>query len=425
MIDKLKRYAAGMLAVSTVFTGSIATVAQAATPGTASSLQELENSLLAHFTQRDADFTLMYAGNPAYVINKINDITKDIETSDPYLAYSMQSWQVKAVGYSGQAYLTFSAKYWDTKDQENYVASKVREIVASLINPQMTEEQKVKAIHDYIVKHVAYDQTYTKYSPYNALAEGTAVCQGYAMLAYKMLSEAGIENLIMTGDADGEPHGWNLVKINGNWYHMDTTWDDPVPDVPGRVSYKYYLLSDAQMKQAKHTWTTNAPAAPSAFQESQIATSAPAAPAAAGTSTAPVGTGKTVMFKLGSNSYQVNGLKQMMDTAPLLKNDRVYIPIRFIASAFGVRDQDIMWDDKSQTVTIQFNGRMIQAVAGAKSMLVNGITIPIPVPVLRNQRETNNRLMLPYRYICNAMGIDVTWNAAAGEVVANLPAQKS
>lgn len=46
---------------------------------------------------------------------------------------------------------------------------------------------------------------------------------------------------------------WNLVKLDGTWYHADPTWDDPVPDVPGRAQYHYFLKSDKTMAK-DHTW---------------------------------------------------------------------------------------------------------------------------------------------------------------------------
>ena len=88
------------------------------------------------------------------------------------------------------------------------------------------------------ILNVAYDSTYTEYSAYAALFLGRAVCQGYSLLTYKMMWEAGIEARIVDGEAMN--HSWNMVNICGNWYHLDVTWDDPVPDVSGRVLYGYY-----------------------------------------------------------------------------------------------------------------------------------------------------------------------------------------
>jgi transglutaminase/protease-like cytokinesis protein 3 len=100
---------------------------------------------------------------------------------------------------------------------------------------------------------VAYDLNYREHSAYAALVKNRAVCQGYALLLYKMLNKAGVETRLISGKAGGENHLWNLVNLGGNWYHIDATWNDPVPDVPGRVRYDYYNRSDAQMAPT-HSW---------------------------------------------------------------------------------------------------------------------------------------------------------------------------
>ena len=69
----------------------------------------------------------------------------------------------------------------------------------------------------------------------------------------KKRSSLNIENQIVSGTAGYEPHAWNLVKLGGDWYHLDVTWDDPVPDVEGKVRYLYFLKNDEDMAQT-HTW---------------------------------------------------------------------------------------------------------------------------------------------------------------------------
>ena len=63
----------------------------------------------------------------------------------------------------------------------------------------------------------------------------------------------GIECEIVTGSGRGESHAWNLVKMEDGWYHVDVTWDDPIPDVEGKVSYLYFLKNDAYMAK-DHVW---------------------------------------------------------------------------------------------------------------------------------------------------------------------------
>lgn len=117
-----------------------------------------------------------------------------------------------------------------------------------------------------MVLNLAYDETMQKYTAYDGLSTGSTVCQGYSLLTYRMLTEAGITNRIIEGHAGGQLHAWNLLLLDGVWYHMDTTWDDPTPDQPGKVSYNYYLLTDEEMGQ-DHTWEEQYPAAATPYRE--------------------------------------------------------------------------------------------------------------------------------------------------------------
>ncbi|TCQ04618.1 S-layer family protein [Serpentinicella alkaliphila] len=68
-----------------------------------------------------------------------------------------------------------------------------------------------------------------------------------------MFEELGIDNMLILGSGLNESHLWNLVKISDEWYHLDITWNDPLPDVKGRVIYKYFLKDDNFMRNT-HTW---------------------------------------------------------------------------------------------------------------------------------------------------------------------------
>ena len=140
------------------------------------------------------------------------------------------------------------------------VKARAEEVVAQVITPGMSSYEKAKALHDYLVLHCEYDmRLYSKNLPLSAhaatgaLLDGAAVCDGYAK-AYQMLLElVGIPCELLSGSAGGS-HAWNQVQIDGAWYHVDVTWDDPIPDREGYVRYDYFLKSDAQMRK-DHSWT--------------------------------------------------------------------------------------------------------------------------------------------------------------------------
>ena len=132
-------------------------------------------------------------------------------------------------------------------------------VIDSIITKGMSDFDKAKAIHDYMVVNIDYD--YDNYladtipnASYNiigALKNKYAVCAGYAK-TFKLLCElAGLECTYVTGTAGG-PHAWNQVKIDDKWYNVDVTWDDPVStdklfDDHKYNRYSYFLISDEIM----------------------------------------------------------------------------------------------------------------------------------------------------------------------------------
>ncbi|MGN0387107.1 MAG: InlB B-repeat-containing protein [Lachnospiraceae bacterium] len=119
----------------------------------------------------------------------------------------------------------------------------VTRAMEKISDSSLTDMQKAIILHDYLAIQVEYDNTTSNcYSAFGALAEGKAVCQGYA-LAYKyLLNKAGIDCYMVTSESLN--HAWNLVEINGNYYHVDVTWDDPTPDLLGRSRHFFMFCSD-------------------------------------------------------------------------------------------------------------------------------------------------------------------------------------
>ncbi|MEG0258673.1 MAG: DUF5050 domain-containing protein [Lysinibacillus sp.] len=165
---------------------------------------------------------------------------------------------ISSVAYqlSSDGTATYEVTYLTNKTQEAKVQEKIDQVLATIIKPSMNDFQKVKAVNDYIVSHTKYGEN-TKSSPHSAYAllfEGQAVCQGYALLGYKMLDQLGFEVKYVVGKVNKtELHSWNLVKLSGKWYHLDPTWNDPVPNRLGTFSYDYFLVSDTQLAK-DHEW---------------------------------------------------------------------------------------------------------------------------------------------------------------------------
>ena len=152
--------------------------------------------------------------------------------------------------------------------------ARAKEIVGTIVSQTMSEYDKVKAIHDYIIKTVDYDYSGIKnnntdssvYTAEGALCNRIAVCQGYAEAFELLCAKAGIQAYMVYGEGgnaeDGwQSHAWNVVRIDGEWYQIDCTWDDPLVNGQlisdgSNLTYLYFLLTDAEM-YVDHTANTS------------------------------------------------------------------------------------------------------------------------------------------------------------------------
>ena len=166
-------------------------------------------------------------------------------------------------GYHGDA-VFIMLNYIDSTDNVQkrlrlYEAFK--EDILSLITEDMTDFQKAVTVHDYIVMNLKYDTSYNVYDAVNMALGGSGVCQGYAQMFYDICAnELGMGCGFAVGQnkTPGEAgHIWNVINIDGAWYHTDATYDDPLfrdsetkalTDAPLRVSHNYFLISDEKLK---------------------------------------------------------------------------------------------------------------------------------------------------------------------------------
>lgn len=132
--------------------------------------------------------------------------------------------------------------------------TEVDAILKKVIKPSMTLNEKIKAIHDYVVKNVTYSGNGAVTSGESALQvikTKKGVCGNYASLFYYLSRRALIPVRILEGDAiTGGKHAWNLVYIDNQWLHCDTTWDDSEK----KTSYDYYLKPMEYMMKT-HKWS--------------------------------------------------------------------------------------------------------------------------------------------------------------------------
>lgn len=113
-------------------------------------------------------------------------------------------------------------------------------------------------------------------------------------------------------------------------------------------------------------------------------------------------------FYIGRNYYRVKGSQHDMDIAPYISGSRTFLPVRFVAYACGVENQDVIWDQDTGTVTLRKDGKILTLKIGSQNLEVDGVTKAM-VQMDVAPEITNSRTMLPVRWIAEQLGYSVQW----------------
>lgn len=219
--------------------------------------QELETYLLKCVQENQSKIDLS-----AYdiTIKEINAIVQEFLNNNPNL-YKVAFNQCEVVDQKViNLYPVY--EYYRAKTTDPY--EQVVSSILSNLNNKMTDLEKILYIHDWMVLNIEYDYENfingsipeEAFEAKGALVNKKAVCNGYALAFKDLMNRIGVENVLVSSNYLN--HIWNQVKIDGNWYHVDVTWDDPVPDIKGQVYHDNFLVSEQAIIEANHEkidWT--------------------------------------------------------------------------------------------------------------------------------------------------------------------------
>lgn len=184
------------------------------------------------------------------------------ELSQVYEAVVYDNPEIMCFG-SGASIVTegslcfFAPDYTMTPQEQSEKLSLMNEIadkINSYFSDDTTDYEKELKIHDYLVNQSVYDcESDGAGLAYSCIINGYASCEGYAKATKFLLEKSGIECYNIVGDAENlkgetESHMWNLVNIDGSYYYLDTTWDDPAEN-PGTVSHIYFNITENELKK--------------------------------------------------------------------------------------------------------------------------------------------------------------------------------
>ena len=143
-----------------------------------------------------------------------------------YLRYQWESWDCNYYPIDYGMYYKLAMKYYTNASQEAVVDQRVRQIISELQISTKSDYEKIREVYLWIARNVKYasaSDTNLKYTAYGAL-NGRALCQGYAVLFYRMMLELGIDCRVITGKGKETSHAWNIVKLGSYYYNIDVTW---------------------------------------------------------------------------------------------------------------------------------------------------------------------------------------------------------
>lgn len=147
-----------------------------------------------------------------------------------------------------------------TIEETKIIDYTIGKFIETNIDNSISDKEKIKLFHDYIINHTKYDNNYelssnknsysgSPYNAYGVLFENKGICGGYSDVMAIYLDKIGIKNYKISSDE----HIWNYVYLDNAWYHLDLTWDDPVTNTGDDVLiYDFFLINNEQLEK-KHT----------------------------------------------------------------------------------------------------------------------------------------------------------------------------
>jgi hypothetical protein len=231
-----------------------------------------EEALLAGFEAIEENIDLSSFRIP---LSGIGALFEGVLNTHPELFYVSGGYSYRyRDGYIFSLGPTYTASKQVIEARRPVFARAVAEALAAV--PQhVSPAEKILAVNDYLVSHIAYDLTQTARSAYDALVNRTAVCEGYSLAFGLLMDRLGIawrsvSSLKMN-------HTWNMVRLAGAWYHVDVTWNDPIvardaqfSDMLGRVQHEYLLIPDSVISDTAHRHTGWSPDAPKAVSTAYV-----------------------------------------------------------------------------------------------------------------------------------------------------------
>ena len=168
--------------------------------------------------------------------------------------HPFNSFRHLETSYDDYGKVTLKIEHIYSNNDIKLINAKVEEIEKEIWNSSMSNEDKIKEAHNYIINNSKYDKDrsdnnivkYKSDTAYGSLLEGYSLCGGYTDAMELFLEDMGIKSYKISS----ENHVWNAVNLNNAWYHLDLTWDDPITtDGSDILEYNFFLITTSELSE--------------------------------------------------------------------------------------------------------------------------------------------------------------------------------
>ena len=171
--------------------------------------------------------------------------------------HPFNSFRHLETSYDDYGKVTLKVEHIYSNNDIKLIEAKVKDIENEIWSESMSNEDKIKAAHNYIINNNKYDKDrsdnnivkYKSDTAYGSLLEGYSLCGGYTDAMELFLEDMGVKSYKISS----ENHVWNAVYLNNTWYHLDLTWDDPITtDGSDILEYNFFLITTSELNELEN-----------------------------------------------------------------------------------------------------------------------------------------------------------------------------
>ena len=223
---------------------------------TPSNYQDLLNIYYTVLNSGEEEFLFYCTDEYSECINDVDSLAnnqKVLSTINNFV-HPFNSFRHLETSYDDYGKVTLKIEHIYSNNDIKLIEAKVEEIEKEIWNSSMSNEDKIKEAHNYIINNSKYDKDrsdnnivkYKSDTAYGSLLEGYSLCGGYTDAMELFLEDMGIKSYKISS----ENHVWNAVYLNDAWYHLDLTWDDPITtDGSDILEYNFFLITTSELSE--------------------------------------------------------------------------------------------------------------------------------------------------------------------------------